>query len=219
MGTAGYLVSRAAERPEILSLGVTIVAVRFFGIGRPLVRYLERLASHDLALRTLARLRVQVLRADRAARAGRPGGVPARRPAQPSRLGRRRAAEPVPAGLGPPLVAICAGATLDRGLRGDPPVGGACARRAGWSRAASPGPRWPGGLGRSSGSRQAAARGELSAELVEVLRAAPELVVYGHEQEALERVRRADAELARLARRDAVVAGLGEAIDRRRLRG
>ena len=59
MGTAGYLISRAAERPDVLSLGVAIVAVRFFGIGRPIVRYLERLASHDLALRTLARLRVR----------------------------------------------------------------------------------------------------------------------------------------------------------------
>src|SRR5690348_5313635 len=58
MGTAGYLISRAAERPAILSLTVAIVAVRFFGIGRPLVRYLERLASHDLALRVLGRVRV-----------------------------------------------------------------------------------------------------------------------------------------------------------------
>ena len=59
MATAGYLISRAAERPAILSLGVTIVAVRFFGIGRPVVRYLERLDSHDLALRVLGRVRTR----------------------------------------------------------------------------------------------------------------------------------------------------------------
>ena len=35
MATAGYLISRAAERPEILSLMVVIVAVQFFGVGRP----------------------------------------------------------------------------------------------------------------------------------------------------------------------------------------
>jgi ABC-type transport system involved in cytochrome bd biosynthesis fused ATPase/permease subunit len=49
MATAGYLISRAAERPAVLSLTVAIVGVRFFGLARPLVRYLERLTSHDFA--------------------------------------------------------------------------------------------------------------------------------------------------------------------------
>ena len=57
MASAGYLIARAAERPAILSLEVTIVAVRFFGLGRPVIRYFERLASHDLALRSLGRVR------------------------------------------------------------------------------------------------------------------------------------------------------------------
>jgi ABC-type transport system involved in cytochrome bd biosynthesis fused ATPase/permease subunit len=60
MATAGYLISRAAERPAVLSLTVAIVCVRFFALTRPLARYLERLASHDLALRVLARARVRV---------------------------------------------------------------------------------------------------------------------------------------------------------------
>ena len=47
-------ISRAAERPPILSLTVAIVAVRFFGLARPLARYLDRLASHDVALRCSA---------------------------------------------------------------------------------------------------------------------------------------------------------------------
>ena len=34
MATAGYLISRAAERPAILSLTVAIVGVRFFGLAR-----------------------------------------------------------------------------------------------------------------------------------------------------------------------------------------
>ena len=59
MATAGYLISRAAEQPPILSLGTTIVAVRFFGLARPLLRYLDRLASHDLALRSLGRIRTR----------------------------------------------------------------------------------------------------------------------------------------------------------------
>ena len=58
--TAGYLISRAAEHPPILALTTTIVVVRFLALARPLARYLERLASHDLALRTLGPLRARV---------------------------------------------------------------------------------------------------------------------------------------------------------------
>src|SRR5262245_66232914 len=60
MATAGYLISRAAERPAVLSLTVAIVAVRFFGLSRPLARYLDRLASHALASRVPALGRVHV---------------------------------------------------------------------------------------------------------------------------------------------------------------
>ena len=60
MALAGYLISRAAERPAVLSLMVVIVGVRFCGLGRPIARYAERLASHDLALRTLGQVRTQV---------------------------------------------------------------------------------------------------------------------------------------------------------------
>ena len=57
LATSGYLISRAAQRPEILMLMVAIVAVRGLGIARAALRYGERLASHDLALRGLVRLR------------------------------------------------------------------------------------------------------------------------------------------------------------------
>jgi thiol reductant ABC exporter CydC subunit len=67
-------------------------------------------------------------------------------------------------------------------------------------------------LSRRAGGRQAAARGELTAELVEVLNAAPELAVYGREGDSLDRVRAADAELVRLARRDALAGGVGDAL-------
>jgi thiol reductant ABC exporter CydC subunit len=67
-------------------------------------------------------------------------------------------------------------------------------------------------LGRAAGRRQAAARGELSALLVELLRGAPELVVYGRDRDTMARVHEADAELARLGRRDALTAGLAEAL-------
>jgi thiol reductant ABC exporter CydC subunit len=59
LATSGYLISRAAERPAILALMVAIVAVRAFGLTRAGLRYAERLCSHDLALRQLARLRAR----------------------------------------------------------------------------------------------------------------------------------------------------------------
>ena len=36
------------------------MGVRFFGLARPIARYLERLASHDVALRSLGRARARV---------------------------------------------------------------------------------------------------------------------------------------------------------------
>ena len=60
MTTSGYLISRAAQHPPVLELTVAIVGVRFFGVARPIARYLERLASHDLALRSLVRVRAVV---------------------------------------------------------------------------------------------------------------------------------------------------------------
>ena len=38
---------------------MTIVLVRFFGLARPLARYLDRLTSHDLALRSLGTIRAR----------------------------------------------------------------------------------------------------------------------------------------------------------------
>ena len=66
--------------------------------------------------------------------------------------------------------------------------------------------------GRRSGARQASARAELTVELVELLRGAPELVVLGADQAALERVAVLDAELTRLARAEALATGLVEGL-------
>lgn len=74
--TAGWLIVRADARPAILTLTVAMVAVRTFGLARPGLRYLERLSSHDRALRLLAQRRVAV--------------YDALVPLVPGRLGRRR---------------------------------------------------------------------------------------------------------------------------------
>ena len=60
MATSAWLISRAAQQPPIMELEVAIVAVRAFGIGRGVMRYAERLVSHDAAFRALSRLRLAV---------------------------------------------------------------------------------------------------------------------------------------------------------------
>ncbi|MER6941928.1 thiol reductant ABC exporter subunit CydD, partial [Nocardioides sp. NPDC000441] len=57
---AGWLIIKASYHPVILTLVAAMVGVRTFGIARPVLRYLERLWSHDSALRLLARRRVQI---------------------------------------------------------------------------------------------------------------------------------------------------------------
>jgi ATP-binding cassette subfamily C protein CydCD len=57
---SGWLIVRAAEMPPILTLMVAIVGVRFFGLGRALLRWLERMTAHDAALRLAATTRTRV---------------------------------------------------------------------------------------------------------------------------------------------------------------
>ncbi len=79
MATAGWLIARAAQQPEVLELTAGIVLVRFFGLARPIARYLERLTSHDVAFRALSSIRTRIP-ADRAAGPGGAGRVSVGRP-------------------------------------------------------------------------------------------------------------------------------------------
>lgn len=54
---AAWLIARASQMPPVLELSVATVAVRAFGIGRGTFRYVERLTSHDVALRGMVTLR------------------------------------------------------------------------------------------------------------------------------------------------------------------
>ncbi|QHN19714.1 thiol reductant ABC exporter subunit CydC [Gordonia amarae] len=60
---SAWLITRAWQQPPILFLSVAITAVRALGISRGVFRYLERLATHDLALRAMASARERVYRA------------------------------------------------------------------------------------------------------------------------------------------------------------
>ncbi|WP_433209335.1 ATP-binding cassette domain-containing protein [Nocardia sp. CA-107356] len=59
---AAWLIARAWEMPPVLDLSVAVVAVRALGISRGLARYLERLATHDVALRAMTMARTTVYR-------------------------------------------------------------------------------------------------------------------------------------------------------------
>jgi ATP-binding cassette, subfamily C, bacterial CydC len=211
MGTAGYLISRAAEQPPILSLTVTIVAVRFFGLARPLARYLDRLVGHDLALRALARIRARFYERIE--------------PLAPAQLeGYRRGdllarmVDDVDAlqglylrCLGPPLVALVV-AVACVGVTAVFLPGAALVLAAGLLVSIVAVPPLAGALASAAGERQRSVRGELTAELVELLRSAPERAVYGQEERTMARIRALDSQLARLGRRDALVGGLGDAL-------
>ena len=56
-GLSGWLIIRASEQPPILYLLSAIVGVRFFGIGRAVLRYWERLLLHDAVFGALTSLR------------------------------------------------------------------------------------------------------------------------------------------------------------------
>jgi thiol reductant ABC exporter CydC subunit len=208
LAVSGYLISRAAERPEILSLGVAIAAVRTLAIARAGLRYGERLVSHDLALRTLGDLRRSFF--------GRlvpliPGGLPGI--ARADLLSRfvadvDRLQDLYLRALAPVAVAVVAGgasafiafflqpeaaAVLAAGLLAGallvPFVSRATARRA--------------------GRRQARARAALTAEVIQIAGGADEIALASREQEWMDRCRRAGLDLLRIQRRDALAGGLG----------
>jgi ATP-binding cassette subfamily C protein CydC len=210
LATAGYLISRAAEHPPVLALTTAIVVVRFLALARPLARYLDRLVSHDLALRALGRIRTTVYRRIEPLA---PGELDAYRRGD---LVNRLVAD-VDAlqgvylrGIGPPLVALLASIACVVVAAVLLPVAG-IVLALGLALGGIAVPLLAARLSRHVGRRQAAARGELAAELAEVLRGAVELAAYGREDDAFARVASADRELRQLGRRDAFVAGFADA--------
>lgn len=58
LGLSAWLIATAALHPPLVALGLAITGVRFFGIGRAICRYFERLFSHRMAFQGLYGLRV-----------------------------------------------------------------------------------------------------------------------------------------------------------------
>ena len=62
LAASGFLLARASQHPDIVVISVAIVMVRALSVSRGLLRYLERLFSHDVAFRVLAGVRVTIYR-------------------------------------------------------------------------------------------------------------------------------------------------------------
>jgi ATP-binding cassette subfamily C protein CydC len=60
LACSAWLITRAAEMPPIMFLGIAVVGVRAFALSRSVLRYLERLLSHDAAFRQLGALRLGI---------------------------------------------------------------------------------------------------------------------------------------------------------------
>ena len=202
--TSGYLISAAALGPPILTLTVAIVGVRAFAVGRSASRYVERLLSHDVALRVLATTRRRFY--ERLVPLV-PGGIPRMRAGDLL----SRAIGDVDAlqhlyvrALGPPVVAVAVCA-MSAGVAWAmlPAAGMVLAFVLGVSALVLP--LWAGAAGRRTGRHQAPARGLLAAEVLEAVRFAPELTAYGLEGERIARVASADRRLALTSRSDAAI--------------
>ncbi len=62
LAASAWLIVRASEQPAIMYVTAAVVAVRAFALARASFRYLERLTSHDAALRQLATTRTSLVR-------------------------------------------------------------------------------------------------------------------------------------------------------------
>jgi ATP-binding cassette subfamily C protein CydC len=208
LAVSGFLLARASEHPNIIAISVAVVAVRALSVGRGVSRYVERLASHDVAFRVLADIRVAIYqRLERLAPAGlaafRSGDLLARLISDVDAtqdLFIRGIGPPLAAaGVGAGAVIVCllifapAGAVLALGLL----VAGAAL------------PQMAVVVSRRAARGSAPARGELGATVTDLLSGAADLHAFGAQDAALAAAAAADGQLTALARRSATAAGLG----------
>jgi thiol reductant ABC exporter CydC subunit len=211
--TSAWLIARAAERPPVLALLVAVTAVRAFGIGRGVLRYLERLTGHEAALRLLERLRIHVYEAlERVAPSGfgdlRRGDLLARFVGDVDRLADLWLRVLLPT-VGALLAAAGAVLLLGHLLA---PAGAVLALAVLASATLAPAAALL--VSRGSEARRAPARGRLAGLVLDFFRGAPELAALGAGDRALQVLERADADLRRAEAASAMGAGVGGTVTR-----
>ena len=207
---SGYVVDRAAFRPGLGAIAGVLAAVEVLAFLRGPLRYGERLVGHDAAFRSLARWRVWLYdRLEPLAPAGllgwRSGDVLARVTDDVDTLQDLYLRCLLPVGV------TVAAATLAVVLVAVvlPVAGAALAAALVVALAVAPAAAVATGTARG---REAELRGRLGAEVVDVLRAAPELLAFGRDADALAAVEATDRELTAIARRRAWSTGASGAI-------
>jgi thiol reductant ABC exporter CydC subunit len=208
LATAAWLISAASLRPPILELTIAVVGVRAFALSRAVCRYAERLASHDVAFRMLAALRVRFYRHLEPLA---PAGLPAfRRGDLLSRLvADVDTVQDLPLRVLQPAVAAALAAGLSVGLLWWLLPAAAAVLAAALLVAAAAVPMVTAWAGRRADARMAGARATLTSRVVELVRAQPDLIAYAAAGRHLAAIQDTDAELTRVARRSAAAAGLG----------
>jgi len=208
LAVSGFLLARASLHPSILAISVAVVAVRGLSLGRGVFRYCERLASHDVAFRVLADVRVRIYRRlVRLAPAGlheyRSGDLLARLVSDVDTT-----QEVFLRGIAPPLTAFVVGAgAVTACLLILAPAAGVLA--AGLLAAGALVPWLAAARARLAARRSAPARGEFTAAFTDLVTGAADLHAFGAADAALAKAAATEAGLARLARRDASAGGLG----------
>ncbi|GIG85692.1 thiol reductant ABC exporter subunit CydC [Plantactinospora endophytica] len=217
LATATWLLVSAAGRPPLDTLTVAIVAVRALAISRGVLRYTERLAGHDAALRVVTEVRARVF----AALAARRGSAAQHRAAQNS-AGRHsgdllsRLVSDVEAVqdlllrvLVPGVAAALVGLLAVLGASAVEPLAG-LALAGGLLLAGVVLPALAAMLTRRTAARVAPLRGALAGDAVDLTSGAADLAAFGATRAALDRADARARELAGLERR---TAALGWAVD------
>lgn len=209
--TSAWLISTAALHPPVLSLMVAIVAVRAFGLGKGVLRYAERLVSHDAALRAASAMRERIWLA--LVRLGPAATARLRRGDLLSRLvGDVDAQQDVLVRVVLPAAsAAVVGAALSVGIGILLPAAGV-AVAVGLLAAGLAAPALAAWAVHRTERTAAAARGEVLARTVEVLDAAPDLLAFEAAGRYRAALTAADDRLGALLRRAAVARGLGSGV-------
>jgi len=208
LAVSGFLLARASQHPSIIAISVAVVAVRALSVGRGVSRYLERLASHDVAFRVLAQVRVAIWRRlEVLAPAGlglfRSGDLLARLVCDVDAT-----QDLFIRGIGPPLAAaLVGGGAVTACLFILAPAAAVLA--AGLLAAGIAVPLAAAAVARRAAATGAPARGRLTATVTDLLEGSADLLAFGAADAALARADAEDAELTRLARRAAAASGLG----------
>jgi thiol reductant ABC exporter CydC subunit len=211
IATSAWLISRSAQRPRESAVALAIVGVQFFALSRGLCRYGERLVGHDAAFRVLRDLRVGIYaRLERLA----PLGLPAFRSGELlARLVHDvDSLQDLMLRVLPPFaIALSVGAVTVGLVWWMLPAAGLILLVA-LILAGTLVPWLTGRLAARAEARQAAARGELTASVVDLLEGAPELIANGATTLQLRHTLEADAELTEIAAASARTAGIGQGL-------